>query len=110
MSDAPEVEIARLIERVSHLTGALERSEEDRRSDAVWKEGINAKLNTMDGQITSINISLAKNAPTIEEFITIKHKVVGAGQLGKWLWTVGGVLLGMAFASRRAIANWLSGI
>ena len=41
-------------------------------------------LQKMEGRLKNVEDSFAKSEPTIEEFITIKHKVAGAGVFGKW--------------------------
>ena len=53
--------------------------------------------------------SLAKSEPTIEEFITIKHKVAGTGIFGKWVRAGAGAIIGVLAAARRERFAWFSG-
>lgn len=66
-------------------------------------------INDIGNRLKNVEDSLAKNEPTIEEFITIKHKVVGAGIFGKWVWAGAGAIIGVLAAARREIFAWLSG-
>lgn len=66
-------------------------------------------INDIGNRLKNVEDSLAKNEPTIEEFITIKHKVVGAGIFGKWVWAGAGAIIGVLAAARREIFAWLAG-
>lgn len=66
-------------------------------------------INDMGNRLKNVEDSLAKNEPTIEEFITIKHKVVGAGIFGKWVWAGAGAIIGVLAAARREIFAWFAG-
>lgn len=66
-------------------------------------------INDIGNRLKNVEDSLAKNEPTIEEFITIKHKVVGAGIFGKWVWAGAGAIIGVLAAARREIFAWFTG-
>ena len=66
-------------------------------------------INNMDNRLKNVENSLAKSEPTIEEFITIKHKVAGAGIFGKWVWAGAGAIIGVLAAARREIFAWFAG-
>ena len=66
-------------------------------------------INDIGNRLKNVEDSLAKNEPTIEEFITIKHKVVGAGIFGKWVWAGAGAIIGVLAATRREIFAWFAG-
>lgn len=66
-------------------------------------------INGIGNRLKNVEDSLAKNEPTIEEFITIKHKVVGAGVFGKWVWAGAGAIIGVLAAARREIFAWFAG-
>lgn len=59
--------------------------------------------------LSRLEDSLAKSEPTIEEFITIKHKVAGAGIFGKCSWDVAGAIIGVLAAARREVFAWFAG-
>ena len=65
-------------------------------------------INDIGNRLRSVEDCLAKNEPTIEEFITIKHKVVGAGIFGKWVWAGAGAIIGVLAAARREIFAWFA--
>lgn len=66
-------------------------------------------INDIGNRLKNVEDSLAKNEPTIEEFITIKHKVVGAGIFGKWVWAGAGAIIGVLAVARREIFAWFAG-
>ncbi|AWY08127.1 hypothetical protein HOT48_gp112 [Klebsiella phage ZCKP1] len=47
-------------------------------------------MGDLSTRLKRVEESITKSEPTIEEFITIKHKVAGAGIFGKWAWAVAG--------------------
>lgn len=65
-------------------------------------------INDIGNRLKNVEDSLAKNEPTIEEFITIKHKVAGAGIFGKWVWAGAGAIIGVLAAARREIFAWFA--
>lgn len=66
-------------------------------------------INDIGNRLKNVEDSLAKNEPTIEEFITIKHKVVGAGIFGKWVWAGAGAIISVLAAARQEIFAWFAG-
>ena len=66
-------------------------------------------INDIGNRLKNVEDSLAKNEPTIEDFITLKHKVVGAGIFGKWVWAGAGAIIGVLAAARREIFAWFAG-
>lgn len=109
MSESSEVVLARLDERFRTLFENQERERADRakleQSLATLKESVT----DMSNRLRSVEDSITKSEPTIEEFITIKHKVVGAGIFGKWVWAGAGAVIGVLAATRREIFAWFAG-
>lgn len=108
MSESAETQIARLEERLKTIFELLERSNRDQNAIKEWMNQTNLALNKIDSRVKGVEDSLAKASPTIEEFITIKHKVVGAGIMGKWIWGGAGMLLGVLGTMRESIIMWVS--
>lgn len=109
MSESSDILLARLEERLRTL---FENHEKDARSRDKLEHTINGlkeSITIMDNRLKNVEESLAKNEPTIEEFITIKHKVVGAGLFGKWVWLGAGAIIGLLAAARREIFAWFAG-
>lgn len=103
-----KVQMARLEERLKVITEGLAQDRESRKQQYETMHNISQSLASLDHRVGVVEKGFADSAPTIEEFVTIKHKVVGAGIAGKWLWTIAGCLIGMLFTFRREIIAWLS--
>lgn len=109
MSDATEVMLARLDERFRTLFENQERERKDRDKLEASLASLKESVTDISNRLKTVEDSLAKNEPTIEEFITIKHKVVGAGIFGKWVWAAAGAIIGILAATRREIFAWFAG-
>lgn len=106
--ESQEVQMARIDERMKHILNQLERAEVGRKQQYEVNESIKASMVKIGDRLEGVEKSLAVQAPTIQEFITIKQKVVGAGLLGRWLWLGLGGLLTLIYNSREAIIGWLT--
>lgn len=106
--DSTEVKIARIEERLIVLVNAEEQAREGRKQQYQTLENINRALLALENRVKDVENQLNKASPTIDEFITIKHKVVGAGVMGKYLWAFGAVVLTTLFNCREAILSWLT--
>ena len=109
MNQSGELLLVRLEERLKTLFENQTRDREDREKLAQTLTELRDSINSMDNRLKNVEDNLAKNEPTIEEFITIKHKVVGAGIFGKWVWAAAGVIIGVLAAARREIFTWFAG-
>lgn len=107
MSEAIEIQMARLDERFKAVLLGQEDAKLSRKHQYDQLEAIGQSITTIDNRLKSVESSLAKSAPTIEEFITIKHKVVGAGIAGKWLWAAGGFILSAAVFLSERFQSWI---
>lgn len=109
MSESSEVQIARLEEQLKTLFRILEQERDSRLN--VYKElqNISTNMTTFGHRLGNVESSLANSAPTIEEFITIKHRMVGAGLMGKWVWAIAGGIITFLWSARKEIALWLGG-
>lgn len=108
MSDPIEVMLARLDERFRTLFENQKSEREDRAKLEKSLNELSKSVAAMDNRLKNVEDSLAKNEPTIEEFITIKHKVAGAGIFGKWVWAGAGAIIGVLAAARREIFAWFA--
>ena len=106
--ESPETQIARLDERLTQIITELRDAKDGRKHQYEKLEEFGRSLVSINARIQSVEESYAKASPTIDEFITIKHKVHGAGIVGKWIWAILGSLIGMAFAMRAQIAELFS--
>jgi chromosome segregation ATPase len=109
MSDeSTSVLLARLEERLETLFKNQEKEERSKEKLEQTLSGLRDSVQQMEGRLKSVEDSLAKSEPTIEEFTTIKHKVVGAGIFGKWVWAGAGAIIGILAAARREIFAWFA--
>lgn len=103
-----EVQLAVAIQRLDQVIAEQSEAKEGRKEQYKSMEAMRASVDKMGGRLENVEKQVASAQPTIEEFITIKHKVVGAGAMGRWLWIAGGILLGWAANSREAVFAWLN--
>lgn len=109
MAESTEIQVARMEERIRALFTDHEEAKQSRKDQYETNEQVRRLLHTIDSRLSNVENSLAKSAPTIEEFITIKHKVVGAGKMGKVMWAILGGALTMIITLRTELFSWLRG-
>lgn len=56
------------------------------------------KIDKIENRVERLEHAITTMSPTVAEFLTYKAQVQGAGKLGKFLWWLGGILLGAAAA------------
>lgn len=106
-SESTEVQMARIDEQLKVIVRELSDAKMGRKEQYSEIEKVNLNMVDISSRLKIVEDSMTKNAPTIEEFITIKHKVVGAGMAGKWLWAIGGILLGLVAAIKTNIVDFI---
>lgn len=109
MNESGKLLLVRLEERLKTLFENQTRDRQDREKLEETLVELRDSINDIGNRLKNVEDSLAKNEPTIEEFITIKHKVVGAGIFGKWVWAGAGAIIGVLAAARREIFAWFAG-
>ncbi|UZV39859.1 putative tail-length tape measure protein [Xanthomonas virus PB119] len=102
MSDSIEVLLARLEER-----GKVQAERTEQILQQLKDQGV--RLVSVEQRTANVETSLTTQKPVIDDFITIKHKVVGAGQFGKWVWVIATATVTFILTSREKIALWLTG-
>lgn len=103
------VTLARLEERLRTIFENQTRETKAREKMEESIESLKDSVKDFDNRLQRVEESITKSEPTIEEFITIKHKVVGAGVFGKWVWMGAGAIIGVLAAARREIFSWFAG-
>lgn len=106
--ESTEVQMARMDERLQQILREMGLDRDGRKQQYEKLESINKAVALLDTRVKGVEDGLNKASPTIDEFITIKHKVAGAGMLGKWVWAFGGGLLSTLAFGREAIFSWFS--
>ena len=109
MTEPTEIQLARMDERLKMVLDRMEENHESHVKARSWMGQIDRNLSDISFRVASVESSLAKTAPTIEEFMVIKNKVIGAGMAGRWIWVGVGSLLTLIIAGREQIAAFLFG-
>lgn len=103
MSESTEIQLARLDERMKMILDRMEDNQESHAQTKDWMRKTDFTLQDITTRVGGVENSLSKAAPTIEEFMSIKHKVIGAGLAGKWIWLTMGTLLGLVISMREQL-------
>lgn len=109
MGNEPDnVSLARLEERLRNIfeNQTREAREREKMEESIKK--LSESMGDLSIRLKRVEESITKSEPTIEEFITIKHKVAGAGIFGKWVWAGAGAIIGVLAAARREIFAWFA--
>jgi hypothetical protein len=108
MSESHEVQLARVDENLKAILAELTQARDSRKQQYEKLEVFGRYMQSLENRLATLERSMEKASPTIDEFLVIKHKVVGAGIFGKWIWAAAGTLLGIVIAGRTTIFEWLS--
>ena len=106
MSEAVEIQMARLQEQLKSVIHTLAEDREDRKERDKQITKIVVTTDNLDRRLEIVEKQLASSAPTIEEFMLIKQRAIGAGLLGKYAWLLAGVTITALYACREAIKNF----
>lgn len=107
-SEPTEVQLARLEERLKTLLNQMEfHSSSAQKTDARIDQ-MNHLLVLVGNRVEKVESSLALASPTIQEFVVFKHKVLGAGLFGKYIYLLAGALVALVYSMRAEIIAWLS--
>lgn len=60
----------------------------------------------MDSRMDGVEQSLSKAQPTLDDYIEVKHKIVGAGRMGALIWTTAISLVGVLVYFKDTIIGW----
>jgi hypothetical protein len=107
-SESLDVKLAVLAAQFEFIKKELEEARLARKGQYEKMEEQGKTLTEMGSRLENVEKSLASQAPTIEEFITIKHKVVGAGLAGRWTWVALTAVVGLMCSFRVEIFKWLA--
>lgn len=106
--ESVEVRVARLEENLRFLVEEAREAKASRKSQYETNELVSRFMTNLSNDVQLVRDKLAGQTPTIEEFITIKHKVEGAGKAGTLFWSIGSALLG-ALASAVMVFKYFTG-
>lgn len=106
--ESTEVQLVRLEERLKIIMESMTLDRNARKEQYEKMEEISEKLTVLTLRVGTVEDGFARSAPTIEEFITIKHKVAGAGLAGRWVWVAGAAIISILFTMKKEIMEWLA--
>lgn len=107
-TESNEVQIARVDEKLKAILAELAQARDGRKQQYEKLESVGRYIQILESRIEAVEKSLAKASPTIDEFLVIKHRVTGAGIIGKWIWAGAGSLIGVIAAVKTPLFDWLS--
>lgn len=114
MAVEPEaVQIARLEEKVNHLTDLVRSLAEEVRSGnesrkALYQENekIRHDLIEIRHRMGHLQDGLDAVKPTAAEYVQLRERITGAGKMGEWAWRLGGIAMTAAGWIAAAYTYW----
>ena len=106
--ESVEVRVARLEENMKFLVQEAGEAKQGRKVQYETNDLLSKLISNLTNDMKMVTDKLAGQAPTIEEFITIKHKVEGAGKLGKFFWVIGTAIISV-IGTLVAVSKGLTG-
>lgn len=103
-----EIQLGKLLGQQEMILRELTSASEERRHQVEVVEDIKGTVHDLKSRMGTVEESLVKFEPTIEEFLSIKRKVAGAGKLGRWLWVVLISLLTVVYKFRTELVSWFA--
>lgn len=109
MPEPTEIQLARLDERMRMILDRMDENHESNVVNRAWMAQVDRSLHDIGSRVTNVENTVSRNAPSLDELVAIKHKVMGAGVAGKWLWIALGATLSMIISSREHFLRFFSG-
>lgn len=107
-NESLEVQLARLDERNKMILMSMENNQrETKESREQMKEAFES-LRAIDSRLERLEGSFATSQPTLDEFRRVKHTLIGAGFLGRWVWVVLTGTLGLLYTMREHIIAFVT--
>lgn len=105
MQESDKVALARLDERLEQqmrtLFGLVKEIQ-------TMQSELTTKMTKVDGRLDNVENALSRAQPTLNDYIEVKHKIVGAGKMGAMLWTGFIGVVGTAVYCKDYILAWLN--
>lgn len=103
-----EVQLARLDERNKMILMRLDQNQVEAKEARGQLKDAFESLRGIDARLERLEGSFATTKPTIDEFRSIKQKVLGAGTMGRWVWVALTGILGFLYTIREHIVTFLT--
>ena len=107
-NESLEVQLARLDERNKMILMNMENSQRDAKEAREHLKEAFESIRSIDSRLERLEGSFATTQPTINEFRAVKHKILGAGILGRWVWVALTGILGLLYAVREHIIAFVT--
>lgn len=108
MSEPIEVQLARMDERMKSILQAQQANSEAQAAQFRQLHALDNTMHSLKERVSDMEESIANAGPALAEYTMIKHKVIGAGLAGKWIWVAASFVLGAIASSKGAILSWFS--
>lgn len=86
MSESPEVQAARLAERLSSIQELLQENRLDTKELHGKVEKMVILLTDIDNRVRILETQIQEQSPMYEEFNRLKYEVGGAKRAMRWIW------------------------
>lgn len=103
-----EMQLGKLLGQQEMILRELSEASRERRHQAEAVEDIKGTVHDLNTRMITVEQTLVKFEPTIEEFLTIKRKVAEAGKMGRWLWIALIALIGLVLKFKLELASWFA--
>lgn len=106
--ETTETRIARLDEQVKTLVDKVNKNQDAVANVNSWMASVDNTLSSMNYRFSSVEQNVTRSVEAINEFNSIKNKVIGASLAGKWVWTALGVGFTLLYAFHGSIIKILT--
>lgn len=86
MSESPEVQAARLDERLKSIQGMLQQNQVSSKELHTKVEQMYVLLINIDNRVKVLEEQVKEQSHMYEEFTQLKHEVTGAKRVMRWIW------------------------
>lgn len=105
MQESDKVALARLDERLEQQMRTLFGLVKEIQST---QSELTTKMTKVDGRLDNVENALSRAQPTLNDYIEVKHKIVGVGRAGTYIWSAFVGILSVAIFFKDTIFGWFS--
>lgn len=103
-----ETQVARLEEKVKVLIEKVDQSQETDVRSSSWMTSVDNTLSSINFRLSSVEQNVNRTTAAIEEFNSIKDRIVGASVASKWFWAMLGILFSFVYAFHESIIKFIT--
>ena len=112
MTEPVEVGIARMQEQLKAILEDASEAKQARKEQYKVTQEMQTDLASVKSRLEMVEKQIASSAPTLAEFVVMKHRIQGVGSFGRWLWGFFGFVTGLiawVIGAIPALQSWLIG-